>query len=611
MKKLVPAIVALVVGLLVALVFLWREKPHRPQAGDLAPADALVFAHLPDIRRTMQRWPGTAIAQLWNDPEMRAFMAQPLEKMPLLLRAQEHLERLHRIGPREAFVAILSVDGPTPKFVAGLRFSGSKSDVATLVAEPWAEWRKTWPAGRAELLHRDRWEIETYTFEDKVLAGSFHAGWYFVANDVAALEQTLARCEASAGSGIASTPALQQAAGPLPLELDAFVFAQSGLLLGRMSAALTGKAKPAEAEKHSDSGSAMSWGAKLEGARIRDTIFITGAPATEAPLTRTTQPLTSPESLLYGGLIMPARLDLPPSTSPLLTLLMASPALALSRKAVSWADFTAAFGPECGLVLDWPTAADAPAVSFIFTVRDSALAARLVESLAGSGSSGTPWEREEAGAVTHYRAPVDRKVGTTPALAVTPQFVVLGAQSTAVRAVVSRLNTGSPDIGSTPTFHEIASTVGAPTIAFAYLDLHSLLERSYETLRPFLGMSLALSPETGPYFDTAKLPSAAAIGRHLGPSVYSQSAKAGGIFVESVGSVSFSQTLAGFAAFAWSSAAPAVRRLGSRENRPAVSLPIPPVPPIANAPENFGKPAETSGGPENPAEKSHIRASQP
>lgn len=611
MKKLVPAIAALVVGSLVALLFLWRAKPHLPRAADLAPPDAILFAQLPDIRRSLKRWPETAIAQLWNEPEVRAFMAQPLEKMPLLLRAREHLERLQRIGPREAFVAILSVDGTTPRFVAGMSFSGSKSEVAALVAEPWAEWRKAKPQGRAEVLHRERWEIETFGSEGNVLAGSFHAGWYFVANDVAALEQTLARAGAAAGSGLGSNPALQKASGPLPADLDAFVFTQSGQLLERIGAALAGERPAVAPENTSQTGSAIAWGAKLEGARIRDTIFLTGMSGPDMPLPRATQTLTSLESLLYGAFLLPARLELSPSTSPLLAFLATSPAFAFSKTPMPWTDFTAAFGPECGVVLDWPATADAPVVTFVFAIRDLAHAARFIESLANSPNPGEPWDREEAGGITHYRAPVDPKLGTTPALAVMPEFVVLGAQSSAVRAVASRLTSDDADIGSDADFDEIAGHVNTPTSAFVYLDLRSLVERAYETLRPFLGMSLALSPETGPYFDTAKLPSAAAIGRHLGPSVYAQATRDGGTLVESVGSVSFSQTLVAFGAVAWSSAAPVARGVGRRQITPAQDPSAAPTPPKPESRENPEKAAESSNNAQKADEKSHIWPFQP
>lgn len=611
MKKLAPAAFALLAVLCAGVALLWRKPPHYATAAEVAPPDAILFAQLPDIRRSVQRWPATAIARVWDDPEMQHFLARPLAEMPALLRAREHMERLVRIGPREAFIAIVGFDGTTPKFVAGLSFAGSKSEVAALVAGSWEEWRKAWPAGKAELLHRAEWEIETHGAEGKLMAGSFHAGWYFLANDLAALESTLARCKAGSSPGIGGTPALQRAAAPLPADLDAFVFAHPSRIAEHLGRALSRGGATLATEKATEAPSLLAWGLRFEDTQIRDSIFFAGMRGAETPLARRTQPLTAPESLLYGAFVLPSRVELPGTVSHFLTLLPSVAVLAKSGESISWAQFTAAFGPECGLVLDWPAAADAPALSFIFEVRDAARAAEMVESITGPSASGVQWRREEQSGVIHFQAPEDRRSGTAPAMAMTPKFVVLGAQAHAVRAVASRFDGASADVTQSAAFHEVAWRVSTPTTAFAYLDLRSLFERSYETLRPFLAMSLALSPETSPYFDSSRLPSPAVIARHLGPSIYSQTSSDDGVLIESIGSLSFSQTLASLAAAAWSSASPALRDLGKsgayRATKPPAETPASPGKVDAQAEEA----AETSRESENADKKSQINPSHP
>jgi hypothetical protein len=605
MKKFAPALVVLVAVLCGALALLWRGESQRAPGAEIAPPEAIVFAQLPDLPRTARRWPDTALAHLWQEPELQAFLAKPSEKMPALLRAREHFAKLRRVVPREAFVAILTLDGPAPRFVAGLRFSGRKSDVAALVAEPWATWREAWPAGRAEVLRRADWEIETYAFQEKLLAGCFHAGWYFMANDLAALEATLARCQSR--DGIGSTAELQRATGALSPESDVLVFARTGSVFERLGAMLT--SQPSAPAPPKPAGS-FGWGAKIEGAHIRDTIFIPGVAGTGTALLRGTQALTAPESLLYAAFLLPAKVELPPAISSALALLPVSSWFALRGAAVSWSDFTAAFGPEGGVVLDWPAAADAPALTFVFEVRDRGHAARFIDSLTGPAAKGARWQRQEEGSVIHYQAARDRQGGTTPAVALAPDLLVLGAQSHAVRAVAARLGARGADLTQSPPFHEIAARVSTPKIAFAYLDLRALFERSYEALRPFLAMSLALSPELAPYFDPAKLPTAPALARHLGPSVYSQGAHDDGVRIESVGSLSFSQTLASLATLTWSSAAPALRTLGKppappppRKAPSASPSPAPKAPPTV-------LPAETSRKSENADETSQIQAFQ-
>ncbi len=607
MKKLVPAALALAAVLCAGLFFLRREAPYRVRAAEIAPPEALLFAHLPDIPRTVRRWPETALARIWMEPDVQAFVAQPLEKMPKLRWVREHAARLRRIAPREAFVAVVALEGATPKYVAGLNFAGSKSEVAALVAEPWAASRKAWPAGKSELLHRPQWEIETFTFQEKLLAGSFHAGWYFLANDLPALEATLGRCQGDMHTGIGRSAALQRAAAPLPTDVDVFVFAQPGLLLGQLGSLVAGGRVPT---KEIGDSSPVAWGVKLEGERIRDTIFAAGARSPNVALRRATQSLTAPETLLYGAFLLPDRMELAPAASSLLALLPLRPLLADSGDGIPWADFIAGFGPEGGVVLDWPAAADAPSFSFVFQVRDAGRAAGLIESLTGRSARGTRWLRQEEADATHYQAPVDRRGGTAPALALTREFAVLGAQGHAVRAVANRLTTDSADITQSAPFHEIAARVKTPNAGFAYLDLRALFARSYETLRPFLAMSLGLSQELGPYLDPAELPSSAGIARHFGPSVYSQTSRHDGVLIESVGSLSLSQTLAALVAGAWSSAAPDLGRLGDKAAPP-------PRQKQSEAPaqrdvtaSDSAEAAETSSKSGNADETSQIQASQ-
>jgi hypothetical protein len=608
MKKFLPVAIVLAAVLCAGLVHLWREAPYRVRGEEIAPPDALVFVQLPDLQRTARRWPETALAQLWAEPEVQALLKAPLEQMPALRRVREHAVRLARVAPREAFVALVAADGAEVKFVAGLHFAGSKSEVATLVAEPWAAWRAQWPAGRSEVLHRPQWEIETYAVEERLLAGSFHAGWYFLSDDLAALEATLGRCQGGASTGIGSTAALRRAAAPLPPEPDLFIFAQPGRLLDRLGALLAG-ATPA-VEKTPADFQPIAWGVKLEGPGFRDTIFIPGVGSPKVSLRRSTQALTAPDSLLYGAFLLPPRAELPPAVAPFFALLATQPWLVEAGERVSWAEFAAGFGPEGGIVLDWPPAADAPSLSFLFQVRDTGRAAHFVESLTGPSARDAPWQRLESGRTAHFQMPAGRPGGSTPALSLTPDFLVLGAQSHAVRSVATRLNAGSADITQSPPFHEIAARVKTPTAAFAYLDLRAFIERSYETLRPFLGMSLALSPETSPYFDPARLPSRETLARHLGPSVYSQTTRHDGIFIESVGSLSLSQTLASLTVGAWSSVGPALSRLGKNETRPAMptKLELPAAVPIS-APRRANA-AETSRKSGNADETSQIQPSQ-
>ena len=77
MKKVIPAVIVLVAIAAVAFMYFNKAAVHHVQATDLAPAETIFFAHFPDLRRTAERWPKTALAQIGAEPEVQAFLAKP------------------------------------------------------------------------------------------------------------------------------------------------------------------------------------------------------------------------------------------------------------------------------------------------------------------------------------------------------------------------------------------------------------------------------------------------------------------------------------------------------------------------------------------------------
>ena len=63
MKKIFLGFFILVAAMSAAFVFLKKASVHRSRAADLVPAETIFFAHFPDLRRTAERWPQTALAQ--------------------------------------------------------------------------------------------------------------------------------------------------------------------------------------------------------------------------------------------------------------------------------------------------------------------------------------------------------------------------------------------------------------------------------------------------------------------------------------------------------------------------------------------------------------------
>ena len=212
---------------------------------------------------------------------------------------------------------------------------------------------------------------------------------------------------------------------------------------------------------------------------------------------------------------------------------------ALAAKGLAWADLGKAFGPELGVIADWPLKDGQPSAVVGLDVRDAVKARAFVEVFTGEAAGTPPWGRAEKDGVTTFQGPPgDALVALAPTLALGEKFLVLGLSAEGVEAAVARWQKAPPRVW---TIQEVT----APTAGFGELDMKTLFERSYGTMRPLLAMSLAFSADAGKYIDAGKLPGTETISRHLTPSIYSQSTTPDGTLVQSVGTLTFNQVLIG------------------------------------------------------------------
>jgi len=553
MKKVIPGVIVLV-ALAVAAAFLVLKKtvgPHT-RATELAPAETILFVHFPDLKRTAERWPQTGLAQIGAEPEVQAFLAKPRANAPQMKFWEEKLAQVARLEAGEAFLAVTSIDGTAPRFLAGISFSGRKAEAKALLAEPRADLKRAWPAGKSDLTMQGKTEIETFTYQDTTVGEAFRDDWYFVSNDLELLRRTIDAVPQGLGANALSTNALfQKSTTRLPVDGEVVLFAQVGVLTERLVSLLVASGQTLEPKQVEDlkKMQAVAWGTKFEGEQTRDTLFLLSpGNAAEPPLGRSTLAFSSPGTFLTYATALPTTLEIPESSLALGAFLPGFAAMekGLTDKGLKWGDFGKAFGPEFGVVANWVENSGQPSALLALDVRDGATAKSFVEVFTG-GLPGSPaWGRKEEEGVTLYQSPVtEGLVAVTPTAALTEKFLVVGFSQPEIAAALEQLKTGQAAIVSTPAYGPTVKAVGIPTAGFGYLDLKTLFERSYGTLRPFIAMSLAFSPEAGQYIDAGKLPSAEAIGKHLKPSVYSQSVTPEGTLIESVGTLTFNQVLIG------------------------------------------------------------------
>jgi hypothetical protein len=136
-----------------------------------------------------------------------------------------------------------------------------------------------------------------------------------------------------------------------------------------------------------------------------------------------------------------------------------------------------------------------------------------------------------------------------------------------------------PNLATSPAspYPAALKTVVPPAAMVFYLDTKTLFERLYDKVKPMVAFSLLGNPELGKHFDSAKLPQASTISRHLQPVAVSYGTDREGWVLESTGPVSFigSYLLAVPAAIVGWRTAPIPATPAAQ---PAPAAPLPPAP---------------------------------
>jgi hypothetical protein len=178
----------------------------------------------------------------------------------------------------------------------------------------------------------------------------------------------------------------------------------------------------------------------------------------------------------------------------------------------------------------------------VLDLRDAPRAKTLADALTAEKDLSDRWTRtEHRGALVLSQPGSGLLLTMQPTIAISEKFVVLGFSLEGVAGFLDRGAGSAGRLDAVPEFQRAAKLLGAPTSAFAYLDLASIVQRTYGTLRPLLAMTIALQPGGGASIDAGKLPSATAISRHLTPLVFSSGETEKGFRLESVGPISVTQ----------------------------------------------------------------------
>lgn len=530
------AIGAGIAAVLVLLAVLFFNRPTGPSdAASLAPADAIVFINFPNLPRTALRWNGTALSKIAQEPEMKAFLEKPLARLNANAGAGEASAHLLALKPGNIFFVLTGLSDAGADGLIGFQYWGGRDAFEKAVARM----RKA-ALGENTPLVRDTYEgteIVTAGGPGSAICSATLGNWGFLATSAELIKTALHRASGKSRDGVlADDTEFKTVASKLNSDPDLRVFLRPARIVdvlvgvGRKAGAQPIPAQ-VEALKSAEAVGA-TW--KLDGPVQRDAIYILRK--NEAPLPEFAHhvaSLTSPDSI--GLVELSLRLES-------LTSFIRSAAPALTAPADVSAVIDSgkdAYGPEAGIVLNWPAGQITPTPLIAVQIRDREKAAQFLSGLLKILPNPSI---NQSNGLTLYSIPTFGNPLASPTFAQTDNFLLLGPDPQSVQTAATRAP-GLPTIEASPAFQASAPFFKDANEAFAYIDTKTVFERAYTALRPVIIFGAAMMPDISAVIDTTKLPQTETVAKHLTPMLLSQVASPGGTLIESSGPITLNQAV--------------------------------------------------------------------
>src|SRR5215471_4818435 len=201
MKRVLFVLIALAVAAFAGWYY-WQFSQRvssSPVAG-LLPRETIFVAQIPDFNRALDQWQHCDIYQLYREPAVQDFLRKPLGNAPKTDAVSQTLREIEQLAPKNAFVALTSIENNNPKIVGGFRFSGSQEEAAQIIGK----WRSML-IGQNSSLKREKvqyegQEIDVTKTGSLSIATAYDPPWFFVATDAADMHALLDRADRRASN---------------------------------------------------------------------------------------------------------------------------------------------------------------------------------------------------------------------------------------------------------------------------------------------------------------------------------------------------------------------------------------------------------------------------
>src|SRR5215475_1272505 len=122
MKRILLVLIALSVAALAGWYYwnLSRKISSAPIAAFL-PRETILVAQMPDFNRAYAEWQRSDIFQLYREPAVQDLLRKPLSTVPKNDVVSQTLREIEQLAPKNAFIALTSMENNNPKAVGGFR----------------------------------------------------------------------------------------------------------------------------------------------------------------------------------------------------------------------------------------------------------------------------------------------------------------------------------------------------------------------------------------------------------------------------------------------------------------------------------------------------------
>ncbi|PYL25232.1 MAG: hypothetical protein DMF37_05635 [Verrucomicrobia bacterium] len=535
--------------------YVWNlsQKTSSAYVSVLLPRDTIFLAHMPDFNQTRDQWHHSDIYLLYREPAVQDFLRKPLANFSKRDPASQTLQEIEQLDPKNAFIALTSIDNNSPKVVGGFRFQGSVAEAERVVGKWRSKLLEKNPGAKREKLQYERHEIELVTATPFTLATAYDRPWFFAATDLTELKGLLDHADRRAKNPkdtLDMDEAYHAAVSRRPSNYAVFFYLQPKTFAKRL-AALRAAIQSSAANQRTmlEQVRSISGVTRFENGKINDLLFL-GMPKLEqdVALTRSSLTLGTKETFFYLSMLLNLgekieTLNQVAGLGGIVQKILQS----FFNSGITADDWKAAFGVELGSLADWPSSGHWPSLLLTLPVVDSAKAGEVVEAVTRADEDAI-WTQTEKDGVRYFsmQSP-GNLIAITPTIALSNRILIAGFNPVSVEEAVKRSGGTASELADSPIYKGAERLLPAPTNFFAYIDTALLYSRLDAALRPMLLMAAAFMPAMTKSVDLGKLPSPEVITKHLSPIVSSQRYDRDGYVAESIGPVTLDQSVIGLA----------------------------------------------------------------